>query len=300
MGIIINDKLVESKVLDVENKNNFEAIIKSIEIAIEEISAGLNISSKSDITGIGISFPGIVDSKKGMVVDTNDKFDSAKGFDWNSWITKNYRCSFYIDNDAKLAAVGEWKYGSGKDTSDMVMLTLGTGVGSGVILDNRLLNGKHGQAGNLGGHLTLKFDGETCSCGNKGCVEAQASTDVLIRLFEKNPNSISSKLNLADKIDFKAVFSLAAEGDQVALELRDYCMNVWGACVVNHIHAYDPELVVIGGGIMNSKEVILPYIKKYVATYAWTPWNDVKIVEASMLDNIAVLGAVYKCRIHRS
>ncbi|MEN8138862.1 MAG: ROK family protein [Bacteroidota bacterium] len=296
IGAIINDELMDSKIVDVESKNKFESMIESVEVAIDEICANLNISAK-EVAGIGVTFPGIVDAKQSKVIATNDKYDSAKAFDWKKWVAEKYNnCSFYINNDAKLAAVGEWKYGAGRGTTDMAMITLGTGVGSGVISDNRMLGGKHGQAGNLGGHLTVKFDGDTCSCGNKGCIEAQASTDVLERLYKEYSEGKDSSLAKEEKVDFKAIFTHAAEGDLVASELRDYCMNVWGAGVVNHIHAYDPEVVVLGGGIMNSKDVILPHIKGYVDAYAWTPWNDVKIVEASMLDNAAVFGAVYMCK----
>ncbi len=296
IGAIINDEIKDSKIVNVESKNNFETMMESVEIAINEICVGLNISSEN-ITGIGVTFPGIVDAKQSKVVATNDKYDSAKNFDWKKWVAKKYNnCLFYIDNDAKLAAVGEWKYGAGRGTTDMVMITLGTGVGSGVISDNRILKGKHGQAGNLGGHLTVKFDGETCSCGNKGCIEAQASTDVLVRLYKEYSKDKESSLDNEEKVDFKAIFTHASKKDAVAIELRDYCMNVWGAGVVNHIHAYDPEIVVLGGGIMNSKDIILPHIKQYVEKHAWTPWNDVKIVEANMLDNAAVFGAVYGCK----
>ena len=142
----------------------------------------------------------------------------------------------------------------------------------------------------------MKYDGEICSCGNKGCVEAQASTDVLNKILKNHRKNKESSLFKLDKVEFHQVFKFADQGDKLALEIRNYCLNIWPSAIVNYIHAYDPEVIIIGGGIMHSKEIILPYFKKHVDKYAWTPWNDVEILEASMLDNAAVFGAVYKCK----
>ena len=91
-------------------------------------------------------------------------------------LKQNWNVDFFIDNDARLAAVGEWKYGAGKDTDNLVVMTIGTGIGTSVIMNGKLLRGKHFQAGCLGGHFSVKYNGSMCTCGNSGCVEAYAST----------------------------------------------------------------------------------------------------------------------------
>jgi len=245
------------------------------------------------LKGIGLAFPGLVDPINSRVISTNEKYDDACTFDTHGWVKENWDVPFYIDNDARLAVVGEWRQGAGKGKDNVVMMTIGTGIGTGVIIDGNVLYGQHFQAGSLGGHFVVDYKGRTCSCGNKGCVEALASSFFLPAIIRQHPDLSGSFKALADQIDFKAVFTMAIEGNADARLLRDECMNVWSAAIVTYIHAYDPEVIVLGGGIMNSAEVVIPYIKEKVDQLAWCPSEKVPIVAAELSENAALHGLEY-------
>src|SRR5690606_31451871 len=155
----------------------------------------------------------------------------------------------------------------------------------------KLMIGKHFQAGNLGGHFSVNSTGTVCACGNRGCVETEAATNALGRLAKIHPDYKSSALKDMDNIDFASIFQLS-QMDKVAMDIRNHCMDIWSVAVVNYIHAYDPEAVIIVGGVMNSKETILPYIRKKVSELAWTPWGEVEILSSELNDIAGVHGAL--------
>ena len=130
--------------------------------------------SKEELSGIGLAFPGMVNPKEKRVTSTNDKYDDACDIDLASWVYRNWETLFIIDNDARLALAGEWCFGAGRNSRNMVMMTIGTGIGTGVVLDGRIIKGTHYQAGSLGGHIVVDYRGRRCTCGNIGCVEAMA------------------------------------------------------------------------------------------------------------------------------
>ena len=165
-------------------------------------------------------------------------------------LKQNWNVDFFIDNDARLAAVGEWKFGAGNDTNDLVVMTIGTGIGTSVITEGKLLRGKHFQAGCLGGHISVVYNGRMCTCGNKGCVEAYASTWSLKKRIEEHETFNKSSLSTVAVIDFETLFAEADKNDALAIYFKNDCIDLWSAAIVNLIHAYDPEVVVIGGGVM--------------------------------------------------
>ncbi|HXY39690.1 MAG TPA: ROK family protein, partial [Vicinamibacteria bacterium] len=173
-----------------------------------------------------------------------------------------------------------------------VMMTLGTGVGGAAMVGGRLLRGRHFQAGVLGGHLLADVLGRRCTCGARGCVEAEASTWALPQLAREQPGFERSRLAAAEQLDFEALFACAEAGDAVALALRERCLRVWGAGAVSMIHAWDPELLVVGGGVMAAAGTVLPAIEAYVHAHAWTPWGKVNVRQASLGSDAALLGAV--------
>ena len=160
------------------------------------------------------------------------------------------------------------------------------------MMGGRLVRGRHYQAGCLGGHLLARYGGRECTCGAKGCIEAEASTSALPAMCRENPDFESSPLAKIPKIDFEQLVRLSGEGDVCARDVFARCVDVWSAGVVSLIHAYDPELVVMGGGVMSAADQILPAISEYVQRRAWTPWGQVQVRAASLGDSAALLGAV--------
>jgi glucokinase len=258
---------------------------------IHELLAELQIDAAT-CEGVALGFCGLADARIGRVISTNKKYEDAPSIDFEAWSTQEFGLRFAIENDARMALLGERHAGAARGCDNAVMITLGTGIGGAAMIEGKLLRGKHAQAGCLGGHLPAKVGGRPCTCGAIGCLEAEASGWSLPFLSREWQGFSESKLAGQNHIDFKMLFELAAGGDRVAVEILDYCHKVWATGAVGLIHAYDPEKIVIGGGVMRSAAVILPYIQAYVTQHAWTPWGKVEVVAAQLGNDAGLLGAI--------
>ncbi len=269
---------------------NLEVVVSALTSVMQRLLAS---SPKSDrCRGIGFSFCGLVDSRRGRILSSNDKYSDAAGFDLAGWAQTEFNLPLRLENDARTALLGEWYAGAGRGSNDIVMLTLGTGVGGAAMIDGKLLRGKHFQAGCLGGHLGVNHKGRTCSCGNIGCVEAEASSWSLPAICAAHPLFEKSPLAALPGISFERLFQIAVNGDACALAVRDACIEVWAAGAVSMVHAYDPEVVILGGGVMSSAQKILPAISKYIDRHAWTPWGKVMTRAATLMDRASLIGVV--------
>jgi glucokinase len=244
-------------------------------------------------TGVAVSFCGIVDPYRARILSTPlGKYDDAKDLDLRTWSREQLGLPLAIENDARMALLGERHAGAAQGWDDVVMVTLGTGVGGAAMIDGRLLRGKHFQAGCLGGHLGAKFDGRGCVCGAVGCVEAEASGWALPEICRAWPGFAESMLAREGNLNFAQLFDCARAGDRVAAEIVDRSIRVWAAGLVGLIHAYDPELIVVGGAVMGSADRILPALQQSVQSHAWTPWGTVGVRAARLGNQAALLGAV--------
>ncbi len=250
-----------------------------------------------DCAGIVIAFPSLVDPATGRVLAEYGKFADAMEIDLRAWARREFELPLAIENDARMALIGEWRAGAGRGCDNLVMMTLGTGLGTSAIIEGRVLRGRHGQAGVLGGHMSVRYDGgRACNCGNAGCAESEASTAFLGELAAGQPGWNESPLRAAAALDYELVFQHAAAGDPFAAALRDHSLRVWGTLAVNLIHAYDPERLILGGGIMASASVILPAIQQHVARHAHTPWGRVQVIASALGDNAALAGGAWLLR----
>lgn len=223
---------------------NLDRINKEVRVLLEQ-----HAIPTQELKGIGLSFPGIVDSRVSVVLSKYVKYKNASGFDFGGWAKLEWGVPVALENDARAALLGEWTKGAGRGTDNIVLLTLGTGVGSAVLMEGRLLRGPHFLAGNLGGHMSVKVDGNPCTCGYFGCLETEASTWVLPEKARGHPLFTESTLAKASNIEFSNLFEEAENGDKVSRDLVADCLKSWGVGVVNMIHAYDPELIIIGEGL---------------------------------------------------
>ncbi|HLP18553.1 MAG TPA: ROK family protein [Bacteroidota bacterium] len=292
VGIVEGNTLLARSTIDAFSNHGLESRLPQVERAILELMRSLHLRT-DEMLGIGISMPGIIDVRRGRVLSVNQKYFDAVSLDLKAWAQNQFGLPLCIENDARAALIGEWQYGAGLGIDNIVMVTLGTGVGGAAMIDGKLLHGKHFQAGCLGGHFTINYLGQPCNCGNVGCVETEASTWMLPLQARSDPAFFASRLSTSEKIDYEKVFTAAQHNDMLAGRLVHRSLLAWSSCVVNLIHAYDPELVIVGGGIMQSAEIILPFITKYVTRLAWTPWGKVAIRAAEHSDNAALLGISY-------
>ncbi|GAO43366.1 ROK family protein [Flavihumibacter petaseus] len=293
IGVVQAGSVMALQTLDASSGKGLQNSLSRIDAAITGLLQSQQLDP-SDLGGIGLAFPGIVDPRRKKVLSTNKKYDDAIQLDLVEWAQQQWKVPLYLDNDARLSLIGEWQYGAGKGYNDMVMVTIGTGIGTGVVMDGKVLYGAHFQGGSLGGHFTIDYKGRTCNCGNRGCVEAMASSAFLSAVIRDHAAVTPAFKERAFGLDFREIFLLAGGGDSDALLVRNECLDVWAAALTTFIHAYDPSVIVLAGGIMNSSEVILPYLKQKVASLAWTPTHTVDIVLAQKGDHAALLGASFK------
>lgn len=268
---------------------------------IEERIQGLMEKAGGAVDGIALAFPGLVDGRSRRVTATNAKFDDAPSLDLVEWFESRWELPFKLENDARLACLGEWRHGAGRGRESIVTVVLGTGIGTGVVMGGRLLRGSHGQAGSLGGHFVLQVaDPPRCTCGNLGCAEAVASTWALRRDLGELPREIRMRLlgdRPLDAYGYAELFESVRKDDPAASRLFDWTCKAWSAQIVSLIHAYDPEIVVITGGVVRSAELFVPRIQEYVAQYAWTPQHQVEITVADNPETSVLLGAAAYLRM---
>ncbi len=284
-GLFAGDKLVQLDALPVKAGALFPEMLAQVRDAANAASEKLGLGS---CEGISISYPGYVDPERGRVTATFGKFDDAKEFDLPAWIRAHWNVPFVIDNDARLALYGEWRHGAGQGVDDLVVVTLGTGFGTAALIGGEMVSGRHFQASNLGGHSVVAYDGRPCLCGNRGCLEAEASTWALPEIAREY--GVDSALFAEKVIDYEAVFRLEKEGDGLARILAERSLAAWSAAMVNLIHAFDPLRLVIGGGIMRGAEIILPRLRERIHQVAITPWGKVEIVAGEHPDAAALWG----------
>lgn len=289
-GIVNNQGFAAQKRFESGSGKGFKDLLSKVENEVRVLldSEG---SCAGDIDGIGISIPGIVDSKQKKMLSVNEKYSEAENYDFKKWAKECFGLNLEIDNDSRCALLGERKYGAGRGYDNIVMVTLGTGVGGAAMIEGQLLKGRHFQAGILGGHFVIDYHGNLCNCGNRGCVESVASTWRLPSLVREQESFEKSILYGREQLDFKTLFEAHRKGDKLANKLVDQCLEAWSAGVITMIHAYDPEIVVMGGGIMESSDIILPFIRENVGRHAWIPWGKVKIVKAEHGGWSSTLGA---------
>lgn len=246
--------------------------------------------------GISMAFPSLIDAATGRVLTQFGKYADAKNLNLPAWGRQELGLPLVIENDARMALIGEWQAGAGRGCDNVVMITLGTGLGTAVLIEGQLLRGRHGQAGVLGGHITARHGGRLCTCGNLGCAEAEASMAALAALAASRRDYESSALRREPVLDFAAVFRHAAAGDLCAVALRDHSLLVWSSLTVSLVHAYDPEVVILGGGIMAAAETVLPTVSNYVDRHALTPWGKVRVVASQLGDDAALVAGEWLLR----
>jgi glucokinase len=218
-----------------------------------------------------------------------DKYEDASAVDVRKWACDEFGLDLALETDSRAALLGEWRYGAGRDHRNIVMMTLGTAIGVAVLMQGKLLRGVHFQAG-LGGHLIVNPGGRPCNCGGRGCLTAEASTWALPSIVRTHPAYAESALAQEHSIDYEAVFRLAARGDSLARKVRDHSLDLWSMAVVSLIHVFDPEMIILGGGILHSADIIVPHVQTYIDRYAWTPWGHVEVRCAAYLAEAALLG----------
>ncbi len=286
-GEIINKVSVESKA----NKGP-KAVIKQIEYGINRLTE----LEKRDILGIGIGAPGSVTLKKGIVENPPNFTDWGK-VALGSILKKRLKTEVFVENDANAAAIGELIFGAGKKLKSFIMITLGTGLGGGIIIDGKIYRGDTGAAGELG-HVIIDYKGNKCNCGSIGCVEAYTGNNYFIDWvkpeLEKHPSSLVYKYieNDIHKLSPFSIHQAAEDGDYFAIDCIKQLGRYVGYGLVSAINILDISNVIIGGGVAGFGNILFDEILRTVNERILTPKKGkIKIIPAMFKNNAGIIGA---------
>lgn len=260
---------------------------------------------KEQISSMGIGAPGSIIAETGVVAFANNLgFENVPLCDM---LQARTGFKTYIENDANAAAFGELLAGAGKGKRSFVAITLGTGVGGGIIIDNKMLSGFNNVGGELG-HTVMVYNGEPCTCGRKGCFEAYASATALIRQTKaamlKDKSSIMWELvgGNIDATSGRTAFDAMRKGDKSAKEVVDKYTEYIAVGVTNMVNIFQPETLCIGGGISKEGETLVAPIREYVNRTAFSknlPEKDKTEIKAAELGNDAgIIGAAMLYKLH--
>lgn len=252
----------------------------------------------SDIEWIGIGTPGIANSATGIIERANNL-----GFvntPMVKYIKETIDKPVFIENDANAAAYGEFVAGAAKEARNAICVTLGTGVGAGIIIDGKIYSGSN-YAGAEIGHTVIEVDGAECSCGRKGCFEAYSSATGLIRMskeaMEKNPDSIMNKMaqEKGGKVTARTSFDAMRAGDKSAKEVVDKYIKYLAAGITNTINIFQPDILCIGGGVCNEGDPLLLPVKALVENedFAKSSEKRTEIVIAKLGNDAGIIGAAF-------
>ncbi len=254
IGLVdIHQKLIASQVMETRAKRPAEEVIGEIAERILALLEDQGIAMDQCI-GAGIGMPGTIDSKKGIVKYSNNI--QWENVDLVKIMGQYLPIPIRIANDADCAALGEAVAGAGKECQDVIMLTLGTGVGGGIILDGKIYEGK-GLGGSELGHMVIVENGEPCTCGRKGCLEAYASATALMR---------EAKKATGGDLNPKEIFEGAKAGDPKLQQVVDNYIGKLGTGIVNIVNIFRPQLVILGGGISAQEEALLAPLREMLKT----------------------------------
>lgn len=281
---ITNPTLPERKTEEI-----FDDIINMCQKLIDEFNL-----TNSSLKGIGMGIPGEVDSKNGCINYSNNI--PMKNFKVKEYIEKKLNFPLAFANDADCAALGELIAGAAKGCQDIIILTLGTGVGGGVIINGKIYSGFYPGGAELG-HQTIIYKGEKCTCGNRGCLEAYSSASALIRDAKKtakeNPSSLLNKIvnNKIEDITAKTVFDSAQKGDLKAKKLIEDYTEYLSIGIANLINIFKPEIVLLGGGISKQGENLTIPLTEKTKNKIFGTSMPTKIETATLGNDAGVIGA---------
>ena len=296
--ITMGGEIVHKWEIPTDNSNEGQNITTNIAAAIDEKVAQLG-ETKDKLVGIGMGAPGPVDYETGIILNVvnlgwKDNYPLKDSLEAASSLPAA------IENDANCAALGEMWKGAGNGAKDLVCVTLGTGVGGGVIANGNIVQGINGAAGEIGHITAIPSGGAPCNCGKTGCLETVASATGIVRLamMELNKNESSSELSKLfvknGKITAKDVFDSARNGDQLAKKVLEEVSFHLGFVLANIANTLNPEKIVLGGGVSKAGNILLESVNENFAKFAFSAVRDSTDLALATLGNDAgVLGAAW-------
>lgn len=272
--------------LFIDATSDVDGIFNSIFTAVEGMRKTA-VKKNLDVKVIGFGTPGSVDVKRGWLIGSTPNFLHWRNVAITENISKRFSLPVYADNDANLMAIGEMAFGAGKDSANLICLTVGTGIGGGIIIDREIYRGAN-YAGAEMGHMSINYEGHECNCGGKGCLEQYASATAMIRDYKK------ITADTKQQIDVKYLFDSSQTGNKAALKIIDDSAFYLGMGIASLINIFNPEKVILGGGVAEAGDVYIGKIRETVNKRAMSAANKgVKIIPAQLGNQAGFMGAVY-------
>ena len=286
----IEGNILANVVLPTKAEEGEAAVLGRIVQSIDEVIVGSS-TSIDEIEAIGIGSPGPLDAKKGIIITTPNL--PFKDYNLVQPLKEKYNIPVYLDNDANAAAIGEYMFGAGKGKNSIVYFTVSTGVGGGAVLDGKVYRGHTSNALEIG-HTTVDPNGPRCNCGNLGCLEAMSSgTAIAKKGKEAVSTNVETSLKKHDTVTSYEVFKEAEAGDEVAKDIIDNALTYLGIGVANAIATFDPEMIIIGGGVSKAGDIVFDTLKKVVNKRCFKSMAEsCEIVPAGLGSDAGVVGAV--------
>lgn len=271
-----------------EGRNLIPQIANGILLKLEEKSLPI-----TDIAGIGVGVPGPVNEQGVVLVGVNIGWENPVAL--KEVLFDLLGVPIYVTNDANIAALGEMWLGAAKGAKNAIMYTLGTGVGGGVMVDGKVINGTNGAGGEIGHLVTVLEGGARCGCGKMGCLETVASATGIVRMVNEELANTNVKTILHDIKEMKAkdVFDAALDGDELALKIVDRVGYYLGLSAANLAVTTDPEQIIFGGGVAYAGDILLDAIRKYYLQFAFASTKDTPFVLATLGNDAGIFGGAY-------
>lgn len=295
-GIInLNGEIQTKWSIETDISDDGSKIVPDIIESINQKLDSFNLSA-TDFMGIGMGSPGTVNRGKGTVIGAfNLNWETLQ--DLKGPIEAETGISFYIDNDANVAALGERWAGAGNNEPDVAFITLGTGVGGGLISDGNLLHGAIDAAGEIG-HVTVEPGGYSCTCGKDGCLEQYASATGVVRLArdiaEKYAGDSKLKYQIDDgqSVNSKTIFELAKSGDDLAISVVDHFVYYLALALGNLANLLNPSTIILGGGVSEAGDFLVEKVSEQIKPFLFETIRDVTKIKVAELGNDAgIIGA---------
>ena len=290
-----NGDIIRKTSIPTFNERQYEEICKDMGMLAKKVIEDEGISL-DEVKSIGVGSPGTPDSENGILIYTNN-FKNFNNVPVRTEIQKYVDLPVYLENDANCAALGESVVGAGKGYKDCVAITLGTGVGGGIIIDGKIVAGSFHGGAEIG-HMVIQAGGEQCNCGRKGCFESYSSATALIRdariAAAKYPSCKINKLVNGDlsKMNAKIPFDAAQAGDEVAIKVIDRYISYLAVGIGNCINIFEPQVLIIGGGVCAQKDnLLIPLIGKDKNECYGNADLKTKITIAELGNDAGIIGA---------
>ena len=303
-GMTIKGGIVDEKGNILLKKSIVTSPGKEDRLIVDDIATLVNDlialgAEQDEIAGVGIGCPGSIYDEKGVVrYSCNINFRNTPMA--RMIAEKTGISNVELSNDANCAALGETLFGAGNGAKNSVMVTLGTGVGTGIVANGQLITGNR-SAGGEGGHISINMGGATCGCGKKGCYEAYASATALMNQIqsacEKHPESELAKAVEEYGISGKVVFDCAQNGDKTSIAVVKRYIKYVGVGLVNFANIFFPEVIIIGGGVSNQGDNLIKPLQRYVSrnVYGAAYSPKIKVVAATLKNDAGIIGAAALC-----